>query len=122
MARGNLYPARFLRQAARIDSGPAAAPASGTTKARRLFAPFAARRSHHRHRADAGQSRDDILDLAGIYVEASAHDHVAFPVHDGDEAVLVAPREDFWFSERYQNEAVPIRLGVGRFDVQISRG
>jgi uncharacterized protein (DUF1330 family) len=30
--------------------------------------------------------------------------------------------EDFWFSERYQNEAVPIRTGVGRFDVQIIEG
>ncbi len=30
--------------------------------------------------------------------------------------------EDFWFSERYQNEAIPIRTGVGKFDVQIIEG
>ncbi len=30
--------------------------------------------------------------------------------------------EDFWFSEKYQNEAIPIRTGVGRFDVQIIEG
>lgn len=29
---------------------------------------------------------------------------------------------DFWFSEKYQNEAIPIRTGVGRFDVQIVEG
>jgi uncharacterized protein (DUF1330 family) len=30
--------------------------------------------------------------------------------------------EDFWFSDRYQHEAIPIRTGVGRFDVQIIEG
>lgn len=30
--------------------------------------------------------------------------------------------EDFWFSERYQQTAIPIRTGVGRFDVQIVEG
>jgi uncharacterized protein (DUF1330 family) len=30
--------------------------------------------------------------------------------------------EDFWFSEKYQNEAIPIRTGVGKFDVQIIEG
>jgi uncharacterized protein (DUF1330 family) len=33
-----------------------------------------------------------------------------------------AHAEDFWFGEKYQNEAVPIRTGVGRFDVQIVDG
>ncbi|QGN55822.1 DUF1330 domain-containing protein [Novosphingobium sp. Gsoil 351] len=33
-----------------------------------------------------------------------------------------AHAEDFWFSERYQGEAIPIRTGVGRFDVQIVDG
>ncbi len=33
-----------------------------------------------------------------------------------------AHAEDFWFSERYQQTAIPIRTGVGRFDVQIIEG
>ena len=33
-----------------------------------------------------------------------------------------AHAEDFWFSDRYQKTAVPIRTGVGRFDVQIVEG
>jgi uncharacterized protein (DUF1330 family) len=30
--------------------------------------------------------------------------------------------EDFWYSDKYQNEAIPIRTGVGKFDVQIIEG
>lgn len=30
--------------------------------------------------------------------------------------------EDFWYCEKYQNEAIPIRTGVGKFDVQIIEG
>jgi uncharacterized protein (DUF1330 family) len=30
--------------------------------------------------------------------------------------------KDFWFSDKYQNEAIPIRTGVGKFDVQIIEG
>lgn len=30
--------------------------------------------------------------------------------------------EDFWFSERYQSVAIPLRTGAGRFDVQIIEG
>ena len=33
-----------------------------------------------------------------------------------------AHAEDFWFSDEYQNGAIPIRTGVGRFDVQIVEG
>ena len=46
-----------------------------------------------------------------------------------DEAVLAISRwpsraraEDFWYCERYQKEAIPIRTGVSRFDVQILDG
>lgn len=28
-----------------------------------------------------------------------------------------AAAEDFWFSDRYQKEAIPLRLGAGRFTV-----
>lgn len=45
------------------------------------------------------------------------------------EAVLAISRwpsrsraKDFWYSERYQKEAIPIRAGVSRFDVQILDG
>lgn len=30
--------------------------------------------------------------------------------------------EGFWFSDRYQKTAIPLRTGVGRFDVQIVEG
>ena len=30
--------------------------------------------------------------------------------------------EDFWYSDKYQNEAIQIRTGVGKFDVQIIEG
>lgn len=33
-----------------------------------------------------------------------------------------AAAHDFWFSERYQATAIPIRTGVGRFDVQLMQG
>ena len=33
-----------------------------------------------------------------------------------------AAAHDFWFSERYQHIAIPIRTGVGRFDVQLTEG
>jgi uncharacterized protein (DUF1330 family) len=33
-----------------------------------------------------------------------------------------AHAEDFWFSDQYQKGAIPIRTGVGRFDVQIVEG
>lgn len=33
-----------------------------------------------------------------------------------------AHAEDFWYSPRYQDEAIPIRTGVGKFDVQIVEG
>jgi uncharacterized protein (DUF1330 family) len=30
-----------------------------------------------------------------------------------------AAAEDFWYSDRYQAEAIPIRLGAGRFTVHM---
>jgi uncharacterized protein (DUF1330 family) len=33
-----------------------------------------------------------------------------------------AHAEDFWYSDKYQNECIPIRSGVGKFDVQIVEG
>jgi uncharacterized protein (DUF1330 family) len=30
--------------------------------------------------------------------------------------------EDFWYCDQYQKEAIPIRTGVGKFDVQIIEG
>jgi uncharacterized protein (DUF1330 family) len=34
----------------------------------------------------------------------------------------IAAARDFWFSERYQTVAIPIRTGVGRFEVQLVEG
>jgi len=46
-----------------------------------------------------------------------------------DEAVLAISRwpsraraEDFWYCDRYQKEAIPVRTGVSRFDVQLIDG
>lgn len=33
-----------------------------------------------------------------------------------------AHAHDFWFSDRYQNVAIPTRTGAGRFDVQLTNG
>jgi uncharacterized protein (DUF1330 family) len=33
-----------------------------------------------------------------------------------------AAAEDFWYCDKYQKEAIPIRTGVGKFDVQIIEG
>jgi uncharacterized protein (DUF1330 family) len=33
-----------------------------------------------------------------------------------------AHAEDFWYSDKYQTQAIPIRTGVGKFDVQIIEG
>jgi uncharacterized protein (DUF1330 family) len=33
-----------------------------------------------------------------------------------------AHAEDFWYSDKYQNECIPLRTGVGKFDVQIVEG
>jgi uncharacterized protein (DUF1330 family) len=33
-----------------------------------------------------------------------------------------AHAEDFWYSDKYQQECIPIRTGVGKFDVQIVEG
>jgi uncharacterized protein (DUF1330 family) len=34
----------------------------------------------------------------------------------------IAAARDFWFSERYQNVAIPIRKGFGHFEVQLAEG
>ena len=48
---------------------------------------------------------------------------------DWGEAILAISRwpsraraEEFWYSERYQQDAVPLRTGVSRFDVQVVDG
>lgn len=33
-----------------------------------------------------------------------------------------AHAEDFWYSDAYQHECIPMRTGVGRFEVQIAEG
>jgi uncharacterized protein (DUF1330 family) len=34
----------------------------------------------------------------------------------------VDPAHDFWFSDRYQNTAIPMRTGAGTFEVQLAEG
>lgn len=34
----------------------------------------------------------------------------------------IAHAHDFWFSDRYQNAAIPTRTGAGRFEVQLAPG
>ncbi len=61
-----------------------------------------------------------VFELGGdVRVLAGAWDEGIFAVSRWPSR---AAADGFWFSERYQNEAIPIRTGVGRFDVQILEG
>lgn len=77
--------------------------------------------------------RDIILPMlrerGGYYVLFSLGGSTRVLAGAWDEAVLAISRwpsraraEDFWTCERYQIEAIPIRTGVSRFDVQIVDG
>lgn len=77
--------------------------------------------------------RDIILPMlrerGGYYVLFSLGGSTRVLAGEWDEAVLAISRwpsraraEDFWYSERYQTEAIPVRTGVSRFDVQILDG
>lgn len=77
--------------------------------------------------------RDIILPMlrerGGYYVLFSLGGSTRVLAGEWDEAVLAISRwpsraraEDFWYCERYQTEAIPVRTGVSRFDVQIVDG
>jgi uncharacterized protein (DUF1330 family) len=55
----------------------------------------------------------DVSVLAGVWSEG------IFAISRWPSQALA---EDFWYSEKYQKEAIPIRTGVGKFDVQIIEG
>ena len=79
------------------------------------------------------QYRDMILPMmrerGAYYVAFELGGDVEVLAGEWDEGIFAISRwpsrahaEDFWFCDRYQNEAIPIRTGVGRFDVQIVEG
>lgn len=60
------------------------------------------------------------FELGGdVRVLAGAWDEGIFAISRWPSKALA---EDFWFSHQYQNDAIPIRTGVGKFHVQIIEG
>ena len=79
------------------------------------------------------QYRDMILpmmrDRGAYYLAFELGGDVRVLAGTWDEGIFAISRwpsrahaEDFWFCDQYQNIAIPIRIGVGRFDVQIVEG
>jgi uncharacterized protein (DUF1330 family) len=77
--------------------------------------------------------RDRILPMmrerGAYYVAFELGGNVIVLKGDWDEGIFAISRwpsqalaEDFWYCDAYQNECIPIRTGVGRFDVQIVEG
>jgi uncharacterized protein (DUF1330 family) len=86
---------------------------------------------HDEQRLD--RYRDIILPMlrerGAYYVLFSLGGSTRVLAGDWDEVVLAISRwpsraraEEFWHCDRYQNEAIPLRQGVSRFDVQILEG
>jgi uncharacterized protein (DUF1330 family) len=83
------------------------------------------------HRMD--RYRDTILPMmrerGSYYAAFELGGNVRVLAGEWDEGIFAISRwptkalaEDFWYCDKYQNEAIPIRTGVGRFDVQIIEG
>ncbi len=79
------------------------------------------------------QYRDVILpmirDRGGYYIAFELGGKVEVLAGRWSEGVFAISRwpdvdaaHSFWFSERYQQVAIPLRTGVGRFDVQLTEG
>lgn len=79
------------------------------------------------------QYRDMILPMmrerGAYYVAFELGGNVRVLAGDWSEGIFAISRwpsrshaEDFWYCDRYQNTAIPLRTGVGRFDVQIVEG
>jgi uncharacterized protein (DUF1330 family) len=77
--------------------------------------------------------RDMILPMmrerGAYYVAFELGGDVSVLAGDWNEGIFAISRwpskklaEDFWYCDRYQHEAIPIRTGVGKFDVQIIEG
>jgi uncharacterized protein (DUF1330 family) len=77
--------------------------------------------------------RDQILpmmrDRGSYYVAFELGGNVRVLAGQWSEGIFAISRwpskahaEDFWYSEKYQQQCIPIRTGVGKFDVQIVEG
>ncbi len=77
--------------------------------------------------------RDQILpmmrDRGAYYVAFELGGNVRVLAGAWDEGIFAISRwpnkelaEDFWYSDHYQGHCIPLRTGVGRFDVQIIEG
>lgn len=77
--------------------------------------------------------RDQILpmmrDRGAYYVAFELGGNVQILAGQWNEGIFAISRwpsralaEDFWYSDHYQNHCIPLRTGVGRFDVQIVEG
>lgn len=77
--------------------------------------------------------RDIILPMmrerGSYYVAFELGGDVAVLAGEWSEGIFAISRwpsrahaEDFWFSDQYQHTAIPVRTGVGRFDVLIAQG
>ncbi|MGL5838023.1 MAG: DUF1330 domain-containing protein [Sphingorhabdus sp.] len=77
--------------------------------------------------------RDQILPMmrerGAYYIAFELGGNVRVLAGEWNEGIFAISRwpskvlaEDFWYSDKYQNECIPIRTGVGRFDVQIVEG
>jgi uncharacterized protein (DUF1330 family) len=77
--------------------------------------------------------RDQILPMmrerGSYYVAFELGGNVRVLAGEWDEGIFAISRwpskalaEDFWYSDHYQGHCIPLRTGVGRFDVQIIQG
>jgi uncharacterized protein (DUF1330 family) len=77
--------------------------------------------------------RDQILPMmrerGAYYIAFELGGNVSVLAGEWSEGIFAISRwpskahaEDFWYSEKYQKMCIPIRTGVGKFDVQIVEG
>ena len=116
------WPGNFVPTIATVDVPDAGAPrtfmvieGTGTDQARMdryrdMILPMMRARGAYYIAFELG---GDVRVLAGTWSEG------IFAISRWPSA---AQARDFWFSDQYQQQAIPIRTGVGKFDVQIIDG
>ena len=116
------WPGNFVPTIATVDVPDAGAPrtfmvieGTGTDQARMdryrdMILPMMRARGAYYIAFELG---GDVRVLAGTWSEG------IFAISRWPSAALA---RDFWFSDQYQQQAIPIRTGVGKFDVQIIDG